>query len=85
MINKPMKAVKRRIGITRATEEYNVPKTTLKGRLVRRVKHGSKSGPGPYLMSSEENKLVSFLINACKVGRGKTKRELINVVRRKNY
>ena len=60
LINKPIEAVKRRISVNRVMEEYNVPKTTLKDRLAERVKHGSKSGPDPYLMSSEENKLVSF-------------------------
>ena len=59
-----------------------MPKTTLKDRLARRVNHGSKSGPEPYLMSSEENELVSFQINACKMGHGKTKREVIDVVRK---
>ena len=70
------------MGINRAAQEYNVPRTTLKDRLAGRVKHGSKSGPDPYLTSSEEDELVSFLINACKVGHGKTKREVIDVVRR---
>ena len=56
--------------------------TTLKDRLVGKVKHGTKSGPDSYLMSSEEDELVSFLINACKMGHVKTKREVIDVVRR---
>ena len=78
-----MEAVKNgEMGINRAAEEYNVPRTTLKDRLAGRVKHGSKSGPDPYLTSSEEDELVSFLINACKMGQGKTKREVIDVVRR---
>ena len=37
-------------------EEYNLPRTTLKDRLAGRVKNGSKSGPDPYLTSSEEDK-----------------------------
>ena len=70
------------MGVNRAVEEYNVSRIALKDRFVRRVRHGSKSGPDPYLMSSKEGKLVSFLINACKMGHGKTKREVIDVVRR---
>ena len=63
-------------------EEYNVPRTTLKDILAGRIKHGTKSGPKPYLTSSEEDELVSFLINACKMGHGKTRREVIDIVRR---
>ena len=37
-----------RLGVNRAAEEYNVPKTTLKNKLSGRVKHGTKSGPGSY-------------------------------------
>ena len=74
-----MEAVKWRIRVNRATEKgYNVPKTTLKDRLAGRVKHGSKSGPEPYLMSSEGNELVSFKISASKMSHGKTKREVIH-------
>ena len=40
------------------SEEYNVPRTTLKDRLAGRVKHGAKSGPGSYLTSSEETELA---------------------------
>ena len=41
-MTKAMEAVKNgKMGINRAGEEYNVPRTTLKDRLARRVKHGS--------------------------------------------
>ena len=40
---------------------YSMPRTTLKDRLAGRIKHDSKSGSKPYLMSSEEDELVSFL------------------------
>ena len=78
-----MEAVKTgRLGVNRAAEEYNVPKTTLKDRLAGRVKHGVKSGPGSYLTPSEETELVKFLIDICKMGHGKTKREVIDIVKR---
>ena len=71
-MTKAMEAVKNgKMGVHRAAEEYNMPRTTLKDILDGRVKHGSKSGPDPYLTSSEEDELVSFLINACKMGQGK--------------
>ena len=81
-MTKAMEAVKNgELGNNRATEEY-VPRTTLKDRLAGRVKNGSKSRPDPYLTSSKEDKLISFQINPCKMGHGKTKREVIDVVRR---
>ena len=82
-MTKAMEAVKNgEMSINRVVQEYNVPRTTLKDRLAGRVKHGSKSGPDPYLTSNEEDELVSVLINACKMGHGKTKREVIDVMRR---
>ena len=30
-----------RLGVNRAAEEYNIPRTTLKDRLAGRVKHGT--------------------------------------------
>ena len=78
-----MEAVKTgRLGVNRAAEEYNVPKTTLKDRLAGRVKHDAKSGPGPHLASSKETELANFLIDVCKKGYGKTKREVIDIVKR---
>ena len=60
-MTKAMEVVKNgEMGVNRATQEYKMPRTTLNDRLARRVKHGSKSRPDPYLTSSEENKLVSF-------------------------
>ena len=78
-----MDAVKSgRLGVNRAAEEYNIPRTTLKDRLAGRVKHGTKSGPDPYLTLSEETELVTFLTDVCKMGHGKTKREVLDIVRR---
>ena len=56
-------------------------KTTLKDRLSGRVEHGSKSGPAPYLNKHEEE-LVEFLICMAKIGYGKTKQEVICIVKR---
>ena len=43
-----------------------MPTTTLKDRLARKVKNDSKSGPDLYITSSEEDKLVSFLLTFVK-------------------
>ena len=78
-----MEAVKSgRLGVNRAANEYNVSKTTFKDRISGRVKHGSNPGRQPYLKSSEENELEKFLIEVCKMGHGKTKREVIDIVRK---
>jgi len=42
---------------------------------VRKVQHGRKSGPKPL----DEEELVTFLIDACKMGQGRTKREVIDI------
>ena len=51
----------------------------LENRLSGRVKH---AGPQSYLTKEEENKLVDFLIECCKMGNGKTKREILQTVKR---
>ena len=57
---KAMEAVKNgELVVNRAAEEYNMPRTTLKDRLARRIKHGSKSGPKPYLTSV---KMTNWLV-----------------------
>ena len=81
-MTKAMETVKNgKLGNNRAMKEY-VPRSTLKDRLAGRVKNGSKLGPDPYLTSSKEDKLINFQINPCKMGHGKTKREVIDAVRR---
>ena len=78
-----MEAVKAgRLDVNKAAEAYNVPKTTLKNRLSGRVKHGTKLGPVLYLTSSEETELANFLIDVCRMGHGKMKREVIDIVKR---
>ena len=72
-----------KMGVNRAPKEFGVPRTILKDRLSGRVQHGRKSGPKPYLSPDEEKELVTFLIDVCKMGQGKTKREVLDVVRSK--
>ena len=77
-----MEAVKSgRLGVNRAAKEYNVPRTTLKDRIAGSVKHSSKSGPDPYL-TLRLSKETEFLINVCKMECGKTKKEVVDIVRR---
>jgi hypothetical protein len=65
------------ISINKASELYGVPKTTLKDRLSRRVVHGTKPGPKPYLRPEEE--LVDHLTKLSDVGLPKTRREVMQI------
>ena len=69
-----------RMGINRAALEYSVPWTTLKDRLSGRVVHGTKMGAKPYLTHEEEQDLVESLINCAKMGYGKTRKGVLNIV-----
>jgi len=70
------------MGVNEAAAQHNVPPTTLKNRLSGRVKHGTKPGPRGYLTTEEEEELSEFLIDCCKMGNGKTKKEIIQTVKR---
>jgi len=59
-----------------------MPPSTLKDRISGRVKHGTKSGPIPYLDEAEEETLVDFLKNSAALGCGKTKREVFVILER---
>ena len=79
---KAMEAVRsERMRNNKAASVFEVPPTTLKDRLSGRVKHGVNPGPIPYLSKVEEAELTSFLIQSSGIGYGKTKREVINVVK----
>lgn len=55
------------------------PPTTLKDHLSGRVKHGTKSGPRLYLNDCEERALADHLIEAAKIGYGKTTKEVKSI------
>ena len=63
----------------KAAKLYGVPPSTLKDRLSGRVVHGVKPGPRPYLTTKEEKELTDHLVSA-KVGYGKTRRDVMNMV-----
>jgi len=70
------------MGVNEAAAQHNVPPTTLKNRFSGQVKHGTKPGPQGYL-TTEEEELSEFLIDCCKMGNSKTKKEIIQTVKRK--
>lgn len=64
----------------KAADLHGVPRSTLKDRLSGRVKHGTKSGPKPYLTVEEEAELTSHLLQAADIGFGKTRRDVKCIV-----
>ena len=70
------------ISINKVALLHGVPPTTLKDRLSGRVKHGTKPGPRPYLNDQEERALADHLIEAAKIGYGKTRKEVKSIVER---
>ena len=68
------------LGINRSAIQYGAPKTTLKDRISGRVQHGTKPGRVAYLTRIEEEELVNFLFECSRMGYGKTKREVLQIV-----
>lgn len=66
----------------RAANLHGVPRSTLKDRIAGRVIHGTKPGPKPYLSSTEETELAEFLVDAAKIGYGRTRRDVKCLVER---
>ena len=64
----------------KAAALHGVPPSTLKDRLSGRVVHGRKPGRKPYLSKQEEKELTDHLVLAAKVGYGKTRRDVMNLV-----
>ncbi|CAI8005301.1 hypothetical protein GBAR_LOCUS4131, partial [Geodia barretti] len=66
--------------VRHASEEFNVPKSTLGDRVSGRVMPGSNSGPQRYLTTAEEVELVQFLTRVAAIGYGKTRKEVLAIV-----
>ena len=71
-----------KMSANKAARVYEVPSSTLKDRLSGKVKHGTNPGPSPYLTREEETELHDFLVKSAEIGCGKTRREVISIVRR---
>jgi len=74
--------ISQEMGVNRAAKQYDLPPTTLKDRISGQVKHGMKPGPSGFLTPEEDQKLADFLVDYCKMGNGKTKKEVIECVKR---
>ena len=76
-----MTAVKGGCKTKRAAEEHGVPVSTLRDRISGRVIHGTKPGPRPYLSSTEETELSSFLKSCSDIGYGRTRTDVMGIAR----
>ena len=81
-----MTAVKGGCKTKRAAEEHGVPVSTLCDRISGRVIHGrvihaTKPGPRPYLSSTEETELSSFLKSCSDIGYGRTRTDVMGIAR----
>ena len=63
-----------------SSDQYGVPRTTLKDRLSGKVAPGANPGPIPYLTSEEEDELVEHLLTCADIGYPKTKQEVLAIV-----
>jgi hypothetical protein len=79
-LKRTCKAVSDGMSIRRAAEEYAIPKSTIYDHFSGRVLFGSKSGPKPYLTTTEEHELVNFLSGMSSVGYSRTVKEVIEIV-----
>ena len=75
-----LQAVKDGEGVNRAAILHGIPPSTLKDRLSGRVVHGVNPGPNRYLDDNEEKLLAEHLIEAAKLGYGKTRKQVMGIV-----
>ena len=69
-------------GENAAAAQFGVPPSTLRDRLSGRVAHGTRPGGVPYLNKEEETQLADYLTSTSKVGYGKTRQQVMNIVER---
>ena len=65
---------------TTAAPLHGIPCSSLRDRLSGRVIHGINPGPRPYLTLNEESELADFLVDAAKIGYGRTRRDVKGLV-----
>ena len=68
------------VGVNVAAAQFGVPPSTLRNCLSGQVVHGTNPGPVRYLTRSEESELVEYLHSTSKIGYGKTRQQVMNIV-----
>ncbi len=72
-------AVQNGLSIRRASEEYQIPKSTIQDHISGKVAMNSKSGPAKYLTDLEEAELVQFLEKCADIGYPQTRAQIIEL------
>ena len=68
------------MSLRKASEIYQVPKSTLHDKVTGKVIFGAKSGPSPYLFSEEEEELLNFLLKCSDIGYCHSRKQVIAIV-----
>ena len=68
-----------KLSIRAASKTYNIPYSTLRGRLTGRVIDGVKSGGPTVLTQEEESKLNQYLVKVADLGAGKTMKQVMEM------
>ena len=79
-MNGAIEAVKKGSSIQKAAVVYGMPQKTLHDQTSGRVKHGTNSGPQPYLSKAEEKDLIDFLSETVKAGYGKSRQWVLAII-----
>ena len=79
-MNAALSAVEAGCGVNKAARDHGIPPTTLKDRLSGKVENGMKPGPQAYLAKEEEDELEEYLINSARLGYGKTRWQVKQMV-----
>ena len=75
-------AVHSGISVSKVSELYGIPRTTLNDHKLGKVKPGVKPGAPPLLSTAEEEDLVKFLLTSADIGYGRTRKEVLDIVSR---
>ena len=79
-IEKALEAVRSgKTSINQAALNHGVPRTTVKDRISRKVKHNTNSGPPRYLNEDEEQQFAEFLKETLDIGYGRSRRDVMNI------
>ena len=71
----------KKISIRTAAAAHGIPKSTLYDYAVGKIEVGSRCGPDTVLTVAEEDKIVEYIMHMSRIGYGRTKEDVANIVR----
>lgn len=72
--------IEKGMSIRRASEKYNIPRSTLHDHVSGKIAFGARPGRQPYLTLEEEQEFVSFLVECAKIGYSHTRKQAITLM-----